>query len=88
MEELESRGLFRLRGRLETEPESFGQSVDDYIESAHARNGFSRDRMTPQAAADFDEDVRSLIAHHGRELVTLQITGTVNWGDPLKRMID
>jgi SAM-dependent methyltransferase len=59
--ELEKRGLFEQHGVHLSEAVSFKQSVESYIESIHSRNGFSRDRMTHQAATDFDAEVRSLL---------------------------
>ena len=44
--ELDTRGLFRVEGERRTAPAPFQQPVDAYVESLHARNGFSRDRMT------------------------------------------
>lgn len=81
--ELEQRGLFRPLGQVETEPVTFTQSVADYVESFHARNGFSRDRMTPEAAADFDAEAAELVHPFAtRGLVTLEITGLIDWGTP------
>jgi hypothetical protein len=40
-EELARRQLFHPVGRATTTPVLFNQSVDDYIESWHSRNGFS-----------------------------------------------
>jgi ubiquinone/menaquinone biosynthesis C-methylase UbiE len=59
--ELEKRGLFEQHGVHLSEAVSFEQSAESYIESIHSRNGFSRDRMTHQAATDFDAEVRSLL---------------------------
>ncbi len=59
--ELEQRGLFEQHGVHLSEAVSFEQSVESYIESIHSRNGFSRDRITHQAATDFDAEVRGLL---------------------------
>lgn len=90
IEELTSRGLFAEQGRRTTAPVPFAQSVDDYVESLHARNGFSRDRMAPDAAREFDDAVRLLVAPfvaadrtHGRASLRFQIVGEVVWGQPL-----
>lgn len=83
MEALESRGLFDLRGRKSTWPVPFSQSVEDYIDSIHARNGFSRDRMTSEAAADFDSEVRELLtAHHPDGLIQGRNQAHISWGKP------
>jgi SAM-dependent methyltransferase len=83
--ELESRGLFATMGQRQTLPMPFEQSIDDYVESIHSRNGFSRDRLPPEDAAAFDAGVRALVAPHvGREgLLHLQIAASVIWGLPV-----
>jgi SAM-dependent methyltransferase len=71
--ELESRGHIRVRERTSWR-QSFEQSVDDYITSIHSRNGFSRDRMTDERAAAFDDATRRLVAPHSQNgTVTLTI---------------
>jgi ubiquinone/menaquinone biosynthesis C-methylase UbiE len=84
IEELEKRQLFRLVGAKQTEPVAFTQTVDQYIESMHSRNGFSRDRMTAAAAHEFDAKFKALLEPYCPDrLVHLQIVGSVNWGVPL-----
>jgi trans-aconitate methyltransferase len=81
--ELTQRGLFQELGRRSTQPLAFTQPVAAYVESFHARNGFSRDRMRPDEAAAFDAAVRSLVLPHAVVgSVTLTITGTIVWGTP------
>jgi hypothetical protein len=61
----------------------FRQSVDEYVESFHARNGLSRDRMDAQAASAFDRQLRELVREHcSGGIVELQISGRVIWGRP------
>lgn len=83
--ELESRRLFATLGQRRTAPMPFVQSVAEYIESIHSRNGFSRDRMPSEGAAAFDVGVQELVAPHvGRDgLLHLQIAASVIWGTPL-----
>lgn len=84
VEELTARGLFHLEGEALTEAEPFSQSVADYIESIHSRNGFSRDRMPPEDAAAFDAAARALIAPHAAGgIVALRIRAMLRWGQPL-----
>jgi SAM-dependent methyltransferase len=84
IEELTSRGLFAVEGRATTEPEPFTQRLDDYIESIHSRNGFSRDRMTPESAAVFDAAARALVASHAPDgMLTLGVRAELVWGQPL-----
>jgi hypothetical protein len=68
---------------VETEPVAFTQSVADYVESFHARNGFSRDRMSPEAAAAFDREAECLVLPFATQgLITLEVTGIIDWGTP------
>ncbi len=86
IEELEQRGLFRPLGRSETAPVSCTQTVADYVESFHSRNGLSRDRMGPAVAEAFDRDLTALVEPHAPDgLVRLRITGSVVWGRPAPR---
>src|SRR5262245_10790114 len=59
--ELEQRQLFQLRGKYETGPITFQQSLEDWVESFHARNGFSRDRMDAGAASACDAALRAVM---------------------------
>lgn len=81
--ELTRRGLFREIGRLTTGSVVFQQSIDRYVESFHTRNGFSRERMTPESACEFDDALRRLLAHHCPDgPVRGETSATVVWGDP------
>ncbi len=83
IEELELRGLYSRLGERRTAPVRFIQSIESYVESFHARNGFSRERMLPEDAAAFDAAVTELVSIHCPDgLVELQITGNVVWGVP------
>lgn len=62
--ELERRGLFRQVGVMETEQLPFRQPIEAWIEAIHAGNGFSRNRMGKEWAADFDQQVRTIVAQH------------------------
>lgn len=82
-QELAARGLFEQHGIKTTAPVPFRQSVEEYVESFHARNGLSRDRMDAEVARAFDEKLRELLHQHCRnEIVELQIRGRVVWGKP------
>ena len=84
IEELERRDLFQKVGEKTTAPVPFVQSIDDYIESFHSRNGFSRDRMAPDQAAAFDQEARNiLLKSHKDGVVPLQVVGSVIWGLPM-----
>ncbi len=61
LEELARRQLFHPAGCATTPPVLFRQAVDDYVESWHSRNGFSRDRMSASRALEFDARVREIV---------------------------
>ncbi|HTO09312.1 MAG TPA: methyltransferase domain-containing protein [Myxococcota bacterium] len=83
IEELASRGLFRELGRRRTPPEPVVQSLADYVESFHSRNGFSRERMTERAAAEFDASLRTAVLSHTPDgLVRGTGSALVVWGAP------
>lgn len=83
IEELEQRHLFQRRGQHATAPITFTQPVASYIESFHARNGFSRNRMDRAAAKAFDQAVERLVLPYADNgTVTLHIVGEVTWGVP------
>jgi SAM-dependent methyltransferase len=83
VEEVTERGLFAERGRRALPAEPFEQSVAAYVESIHSRNGFSRDRMTPEDAAAFDAAVRELVGPHAQEgVLRIGVAAEVVWGEP------
>ncbi|HXX48673.1 MAG TPA: class I SAM-dependent methyltransferase [Myxococcota bacterium] len=83
VQELTRRGLFRELGRQRTAPVALDQSVDDYVESFHSRNGFSRERMTPASAGEFDGGVRAAVAPWAREdRIAARYSALVVWGRP------
>ena len=81
--ELEARSLFRRLGEQETSPVVFDQTLDEYVESFHARNGFSRDRMSPGNAHEFDRGVKQIVEPFCQGgIVRRQIYAAVVWGKP------
>lgn len=83
IETLEQHGLFQKVGEKMTAPVPFVQSVDDYIESYHSRNGFSRERMSPVMADAFDREARKiLLRSYPSGVMSLQVVGSVVWGIP------
>jgi SAM-dependent methyltransferase len=79
--ELESRGLFRLAGSHETASIPFRQPVHDWVESYHARNGLSLDRMESVAVTACDERLRQTIMPYCSDgIVEQQIFATILWG--------
>ncbi len=84
IEGIVERGLFHPTGSRQTTPMPFTQSIDDFIESLHGRNGFSRDRMSVGASTEFDRAVRNLLwSHHQNGYLEGTIQATITWGKPL-----
>ena len=80
-EELEARGFFSRHGERSTAPVLFFQSIDDFIEGLHSRS--SSELLSPQQAADFDRQIRSLLLHyHPNGILPLHVVGQVIWGRP------
>ena len=83
LDELTSRGHFTILGEKTFYSEIYQQSIDDFIESIHARNGFSRQRMSPEAAKQFDDGVRKIVEQaYPSGGIELQATSTITWGRP------
>jgi ubiquinone/menaquinone biosynthesis C-methylase UbiE len=83
IDELEMRGLFQKVGERSTQSIPFTQSIDEYIESFHSRNGFSRERMKPEMAAAFDNEAKKiLLKEYPDGIMSLQVVGNVIWGVP------
>lgn len=81
--ELEKRNLFQTVGEWRSEPVSFIQPIQAYIEAFHSRNGFSRDRMPPEDAAAFDSELKAVLQKSSKAgMIELQVIGTVRWGVP------
>jgi SAM-dependent methyltransferase len=82
--ELEGRGLITVAGRARTGTVPHRQSVDGYVESFHSRNGFSRARLRPGRAQDFDDKLKTLLRQHCRdETVLLPVAARIVWGRPV-----
>jgi hypothetical protein len=84
LDELKERNLFTEHGYREFNS-NFAQSIDDFIESIHACNGISRDRMSVRAALEFGDEIRALHTSHRPEARIMgTITARVWWGRPHK----
>lgn len=81
---LKRRGLFQEQGRTETEAVPFYQSVDEYVESFHARASLSWKRMHPDDAIAFDAALRHLVVDRVGDQVELAVHGFIAWGKPLR----
>ena len=83
VKELERRTLFEKVGEKRTQPVPFVQSVNDFIESYHSRNGFSRDWMSVEDATAFDlEAKRRLMAAYPDGTILCQVVANIVWGVP------
>lgn len=85
--ELEEQGLFRLMGSARTDMIEWRQPISEWVESIHARNGFSRDRMDPREAAEADALFAEMAARHaegGDGMITHRYAGRLLWGRPLQ----
>jgi len=81
--ELTTRGLFRVEGERRTKPAPLHSTVEDYVESFHSSNGFSRDRMAPEDAAAFDAAVKQLAqTAHPEGRFSLEVRARLVWGRP------
>ncbi len=80
---LNAEGYFETAGSVSTEKIPVSQSPVDYIESFHARNGFSVERMGGKKAQDFDRRLAAIVEPH---LVNGLVCGytkvNVTWGNP------
>lgn len=82
--ELEQRSLFEVKGRHETTPVPFRQSVADCIESFHSRSSLSRENMPPGMADAFDTGLQALVEPWSDDgMIVLQTMGDMVWGEPL-----
>ena len=83
IEDLERRNLLAVAGRKRTAPRQHEMSVDAYVELLHARSGFSRQRMEPESADEFDAAIRDLVGPFAQEeMLRLEMAITINWGRP------
>ena len=81
LDELRNRGLFTVIGNRSTRPVSFEQTVDELVEAFHSRNGFSRDRLTIDAARGFDAEAAAHLASFSDGgVLKLGVRATVVWG--------
>jgi hypothetical protein len=83
--ELEGRDLFTVRDRRETKPVPLAQTIEDYIESFHARSSLAHGRMEPAQSAAFDEAMRELLARNGVSEMVTQVFANIVWGLPHAR---
>ena len=71
-------GLFTVEDEERTEPASFEQSVDEYIEFLHSTSVLTCAQLGDRAAA-FDDEVRAVFVRHGIERLRYGVVGSVAW---------
>jgi hypothetical protein len=82
LDELSIRGLLEFSGRHTTAPTIYRQGLDEYVESWHSRNGFSRNRMG-RLAEEFDLRVKEVLAPHVRDgFLEVPTEVRLAWGRP------
>ena len=79
--QITERGLFVLEGEERTLPETFDQSVDEYLLLLGSTSTLSRVTLGARAAT-FAAECRSLFARHGMTRVRSDIAAYVAWGHP------
>jgi SAM-dependent methyltransferase len=82
LEELKRHGLFHEQGRAETGATVLRQSVDDYVESFHARASLSWGRLTSDDAAAFDASLKQLMLDRVGATVEQAVRASIIWGKP------
>jgi len=81
--ELVTRKLLAVAGTAFTEAIEHRQHVDDYVESFHSRNGFSRARLSAAHAREFDDGLKTLVRRSCRDdTVRLTVRARVCWRRP------
>jgi SAM-dependent methyltransferase len=81
--ELETRRLFALAGEQRTPTVQFRQSVANYVQSFHSRNGLSRDRLGEQRSLEFGRRLTAIVAPYCPDgTMTLDLYSRVIWGRP------
>lgn len=82
--ELEARGLITVGGRARTGTVAHRQSVGDYVESFHSRNGSSRARLETGRAREFDGELRTLLRRYCRDdIVQFPVEARIVWARPV-----
>jgi SAM-dependent methyltransferase len=81
--ELRRRGLLTPLGVRETAWETFQQSFDDFVDGQHSMGGLSRERMGSSAVAEFDRELRAILARtYPAGRVEMEVRGTIGWSRP------
>ncbi|HEY1178272.1 MAG TPA: hypothetical protein VGF17_19125, partial [Phytomonospora sp.] len=77
-------GHFAETGRVRTAPVVIRQDVASYVERFHSTSSLARENMPAGEAADFDREVREVVAPWVADgALDLKVVATVVWGRPL-----
>jgi len=74
---LHDNGLLELRREIRTDSVPFAQPVERYVESFHARESLTRERLGPARAAAFDAELGALLARHTSADVSLNVSAQI-----------
>jgi SAM-dependent methyltransferase len=81
--ELQRRGLLTPVGFRETAREPFHQSFDDFVDGQHSKGGLTRERMGPGPVAEFDRELRAILARtYPAGQVEMEVGAVVGWARP------
>lgn len=78
VEAVRASGVFTVEDEERTEPMSFEQSVDDYIEFLHSTSALAHAQLG-ERAEEFDAELRAVFARRGIDRLRYGVVGTVTW---------
>jgi SAM-dependent methyltransferase len=81
LDDLVARGLLVIEGREAVPPMPFEQSIDEYLGFIGSTSTLNR-AILGSRAADFEREVRGVLARHRIERVRYDVLGGVAWGRP------
>jgi len=73
--------LFTIEGEERTDPMSFAQSVDEYIEFLHSTSVLTRAQLGDRVES-FDAEVRAVFARRRINRLRYEVVGSVTWAVP------
>jgi SAM-dependent methyltransferase len=82
IELIEQGGFYKTERVVSTDPVPFHQPIADFVESIHARNGFSIERMGIEKAREFDAKVIEVLREHHATHVNGTLITTITFGRP------
>ena len=62
---------------------AFRQSFDDFVDCWHSMGGLSRERMGAEAVAEFDRELRAILARtYPAGQVEMEVGAAIGWARP------